>query len=116
MGKLVIQGLQHVYPQLQQKDRVDQVLEELTTDKEQFVKTRERGEKELRKYVKRCLKDGPPYILRGRDVYLLQQSFGFQVGLVEIVLEREYHRNGVDVEIDWQGFRSCVVNHTSGGC
>lgn len=114
--QLVVEGLHRVYPQLQEQCNVDDVLRQLTVDEQQFVKTMERGKSQLRKLVNKCLKLPPPYTLSGQDIYLLHTSFGFNVELVRITLEEEYHKKGVYVGIDWDGFKSCVQTLcTSGG-
>merc|ERR1712014_8115 len=99
----------------------DRVVEELTSDERQLVKTIDLGKKQLRKLVRTHVKNQPqpPYVLSGEDMHLLQQSFGVNMELLEFLLQVEYRNKGVDIQIDLEGFKTCVSvlkKHSSGGC
>jgi alanyl-tRNA synthetase len=119
--RLVGRSLQSVYPKLKQPNELDRVVEELSSDERQFVKTIDLGKKQLRKLVCTYVKNQPqpPYVLSGEDMHLLQRSFGVNVELLEFLLQVEYRNKGVDIQMDLEGFRSCVSmlkKHSSGGC
>jgi len=97
------------YPEL--KNNKKKILETLTNEEEKFNKTVEKGLKIFDKKVTEWMNNDKKKVkmLSGKDAFLLYQSYGFPLEMIEE--EIKGLRKGLPLKVDVEGFKAELAKH-----
>ena len=93
IANITIEVSKEMYPELNAKK--DEILEALINEKNKFIKTLEKGEKEFNKYLMQAKNEGKD-IIEGEKVFKLYDTFGFPVEITEELAKE----NGVNINVN----------------
>jgi len=97
------------YPELKNKKR--KILEELKEEEEKFNKTIQKGLRVFDKKVIEWIENNKKSVrsLSGKDAFLLYQSYGFPIEMIEE--EIKSFRRGLPLSVDKEGFEQELKKH-----
>ena len=101
IAEVVIEHYSDVYPELEAARKA--ILDELQREEEQFARTLEKGERELRKVIEALPAHVERKVFSGRKAFYLYETFGFPLELTQAMAAE--HGFAVDEKGFWKAFK-----------
>ncbi len=93
IANITVEVSKEMYPELDKNK--DEIINVLVGEKDKFIKTLEKGEKEFNKYLIQAKNDGKD-IIEGEKVFRLYDTFGFPVEITEELAKE----NGININVN----------------
>lgn len=98
----LVDSLSNMYPELEKNREL--IIAQIKKEKNRFMNTLEKGEKEFSKIIKK-LDEENVYIIDGKNLFRLYDTFGFPPEVTkELATEHGY-------KVDLEGFKKCFEEH-----